>query len=139
VQRVIGGDELGTVTMNALSDKLVEAVKMPFQDALSHGRWCSAPRVGRGDVQGRSAADLTRRGLVCSKSGSNRRCHNSRRRGRWFGWRRRPIHVGLEGTLWKKKDQTMILHQMCRYDRPQRTRRERGDVGHLHHAPAAPR
>ena len=39
-------------------NKLVEAVKMPFQDALSHGRWRSAPRIGGGNAQSRSATDL---------------------------------------------------------------------------------
>lgn len=55
------------------SDKLVEAIKMPFQDALPHGGWRSAPRVGRGDVQSRSAAHFTlRSGLVRGKPSSDR-------------------------------------------------------------------
>ena len=55
------------------SDKLVEAIEMPFQDALPHEGWSSAPHVGRGDVQSRSAAHFTlRSGLVHGKPGIDR-------------------------------------------------------------------
>jgi hypothetical protein len=89
------------------NDNLVEAVEVPFQNALSHGGGCPTPRVCLGDVQGRRAAysiPHLRVVLIRSKSGSGRLVHSG---GRWCSglWgRRRSIGGVLEKGL-KKIDQ----------------------------------
>jgi hypothetical protein len=76
-----------TVIVDALTDKVVEAIKMPFQDALSHGGWHSAPRIGSGGAQGHSTAGLMlRNGLVCCKSQSNSE-RTRKRVGKFMGQR----------------------------------------------------
>jgi len=87
---------------------------MPFQDALSHGGWRSAPRVGWGGTQGRSAADppRLRSGLVRGESGGNR-CHSRRRRSSRFRGRRGSIRVGLEEGLPKAPAEREATKDTC--------------------------
>ena len=61
------------------NNNLVEAVEVPFQNTLSHGRWGAAPRVRPRDAQGRRATDPSPRrhiALIRDKSRSGRRCYS---------------------------------------------------------------
>jgi len=75
-------------------DKLVEAIEVSFQDALSHRGWGPMSRVCRWHAQCRWATDPRpdigpRYVLVRRKVRSGGRCHGRRgRSGRWRGGRR---------------------------------------------------
>jgi hypothetical protein len=80
-------------------NNLVEAIKMSFQDALSHRGWGPLFGVCRWHAQSRRATDprpYIGYVLVSRKAGTGGRCHCRRGRGgRWRG-RRRPVGGALE-------------------------------------------